>query len=240
VARASLLLAAAFAGVAVAVALGGFDGTDQWAVDHVMAWLSTETHEVTFASALRPVQPWTPAAEIPVDAWLYLASVPVSALVLAAACATLRRRGLRVAAAAWAVAWVAGNAVEVVGKTVVVRPPLHALGRHLVGFDDSFPSGHTLRGVLLAALVGLVWPRLRVVAAGWLAAALVLLVVASWHTPSDVLGGALLAGALAAAASAVSERAADGRGEDVDVLVGRVPGGHPADDPGRLVPDVER
>ncbi|MGZ4389787.1 MAG: hypothetical protein ACXVZL_10435, partial [Gaiellaceae bacterium] len=86
-ARTALLFAAAFVAVAAAVALGAFTPVDRWAVDHVMAWLSTDFHPVTAVSALRPVQPWDPTAQIPVDAWLYPASVPLSALVVSAAAA---------------------------------------------------------------------------------------------------------------------------------------------------------
>lgn len=208
VARSAFLFAAAFAAVAAAVALGAFTPVDRWAVDHVMAWLSTDFHPVTAVSALRPVQPWDSTAVIPVDVWLYPASVGLSALVVATATALLWRSGRRPAALAWAAAWVLGNAVEVLCKSLIERPPLYGLGRYLVGFDDSFPSGHTVRAILLVAAAGSVWPRLRPALAVWAAATLVLLVVASWHTPSDVLGGMLLAGALAAAAASLSRRRA--------------------------------
>ena len=63
----------------------------------------------------------------------------------------------RNAALAWAVAWVVANAVEVLGKGVLRRPTLHvtdgASRGDLHGFDGSFPSGHAMRAVLLAALV---------------------------------------------------------------------------------------
>lgn len=244
VARGSLLLAAAFAAVAALVVAGGFTGIDQWAVEHTMPWLTPETHSQTVTSVMLPFRGGTPRAEIPLDLWTYPAAVPLSAIVLALCCAVLWRRGHRIGAVAWAAAWIVGDAVEVLGKGLLDRPALHMTWHgtrtHLVGFDDSFPSGHTLRGVLAAVLVGLVWRRARPVAALWVAGTLALLVVTSAHTPSDVLGGALLAAALAAAALALTERAPDGGGERVDVLVGRVPGGHPADDPARLVPDVER
>jgi membrane-associated phospholipid phosphatase len=206
--RAAAACAAAFAAVSVAVALGAFDAVDQWSVDHVMQWLSTDVHPVSVVSALRPVQPWDPTPQVAVDAWLYPASAPISALVLGAVALLLWRRGRRVAAVAWLSAWVLGNAVELLCKNVLERPTLHALGRSLGGFDNSFPSGHTVRSVLLVAALGLLWPRLRPAFAAWLASTLVLLVVASWHTPSDVLGGVLLAGALAAAAASVSRRRA--------------------------------
>lgn len=206
--RPALLFAAAFAAVAVAVALGGFTSVDQWALDHVMPWLAASDHPVTLVSAIRPVQPWDPSPQLPVDAWLYPASVPVSFLVVAAACAVLWRRGRRLPALAWAAAWVAADALELLFKHVLVRPALYDGAVHVVGFDGSFPSGHTLRTVIVAVLVGLVWPRLRVAAAAWAAVVLPMLVVASWHTPSDVLGGALLAGALVVPAARLTRRRA--------------------------------
>lgn len=242
--RAALAFAAAFAAVSALVVAGAFTRVDQWAIDHVMPWLSPAVHGQTLESIVVPFHTWTADAAIPLDLWTYPASVPVSALAIGLGCALLWRRGRRAAAAAWAAAWAAGNAVEVVGKGLLDRPALHMVshGRRvdLVGFDDSFPSGHTLRAVLVAVLVGLLWRRARPAAAAWATVTLVALVVTSAHTPSDVLGGALLAAALAVPASRLTERAADGGGEGVDVLAGRVPGGHPADDPARLVPDVER
>jgi membrane-associated phospholipid phosphatase len=88
---------------------------------------------------------------------------------------------------------VLANAAELVGKSVIERPVLH-LGRvPLHTFDTSFPSGHALRACLAAALVVAVarraaWPVLL-----WVAVALPALVVTAAHTPSDVVGGVLLA-----------------------------------------------
>jgi membrane-associated phospholipid phosphatase len=74
---------------------------------------------------------------------------------------------------------------------------------HLVGFDASWPSGHALRCALVAAAVAAAWPRLRIPLAIWLVAVVVLLELAGFHTPTDLVGGLLLASAAAAAAVVV-------------------------------------
>ena len=51
--------------------------------------------------------------------------------------------------------------------------------------------------VLVASLALYVWRRLGLVAAGWALILTVCLVLASWHVPSDVVGGVLF-GCLAA------------------------------------------
>jgi membrane-associated phospholipid phosphatase len=100
-------------------------------------------------------------------------------------------------AGAWAAAWLFANAVEVIGKGLLHRPALsvgmNGIRVHLAGFDSSFPSGHTARGLVLAFVVGAVWPRLSWAAAVWAVGTCVFLVVSAAHTPSDVLGGILVA-----------------------------------------------
>jgi membrane-associated phospholipid phosphatase len=101
----------------------------------------------------------------------------------------------------WPGAWLAAVAVEVVFRHALTRPALYRDGVHLVAFDTSWPSGHALRCALVAAAVGAAWPRLRILLAIWLAAAVVLLELAGFHTPTDIVGGLLLA--VVAAAGAV-------------------------------------
>ena len=124
------------------------------------------------------------------------ASVLPSLLIAGAGWLVLWRRGRRPAAIAWAAAWVAGTAIEVLTKETLTRPPLYAHGAHLVGFDASFPSGHTIRIVLVAATIVVVWPAARLWVAAWAACAIVLTELAGFHTPSDVAGGLVLAALL--------------------------------------------
>jgi membrane-associated phospholipid phosphatase len=197
----SIVSAAGFALVAAAVQLGAFKDIDQWAIDHLMPWVSPAAHPSTFASTVLPFTSATPGLEIPAKLWLYPASVPISGLVTAGCCVYLWRRGGRLPAAAWASAWLLGNAIEVVGKETISRATPHMTWEGYVvplpTFGDSFPSGHTLRAVLLASLVTVLWRRLGVPAAVWVAGVLPLLVVTNAHAPSDVIGGAFLGAALA-------------------------------------------
>jgi len=84
----------------------------------------------------------------------------------------------------------AAVAVEVVCKELIVRPALYIGAHHVVAFDSSFPSGHTLRAVIVAAAL---WPLLRAWATVWAVVSIALLELAGWHTPTDVAGGVLLA-----------------------------------------------
>jgi membrane-associated phospholipid phosphatase len=117
----------------------------------------------------------------------------ISFLIVVAAAWSLWRRRRVDAAAAWMAAWIFAVAVETLCRHVLARAPLYRAGTHLVGLDNSWPSGHSLRCALVAAAVAAAWPRLRVPVAVWLAAAVVLIELAGFHTPTDVLGGLLLA-----------------------------------------------
>jgi membrane-associated phospholipid phosphatase len=120
--------------------------------------------------------------------------VLVSFVLVLAAAVALRAQGRVEAASAWVGAWLAGVAVEVVLRHALTRPPIWVHGGiHLRGFDASWPSGHTLRCALVAAALAAAWPRLRIPLLVWFAACAVLLELAGFHTPTDVLGGLLLA-----------------------------------------------
>jgi membrane-associated phospholipid phosphatase len=186
-------VAAGLVALAVLVVAGGAARVDQYAVDHWMPKLGGGNDDSPMLTwhALYPHLGST--VQVVCNLWTFLASPLVSALVFAFGCWTLARRGRRDAALAWAVAFVLANAVEVLGKSVLTRPALNVHGGAYHGFDNSFPSGHTLRAVLLVALVSAVWPRLTWPAVVWAALALPALVLNGDHTPSDVLGGVLLA-----------------------------------------------
>jgi membrane-associated phospholipid phosphatase len=109
------------------------------------------------------------------------------------------------AAVAWPAAWLLASAVEVVFRHTLSRPNLYRDGVHLLGFDTSWPSGHTLRAALVAAALASAWPRLRVPLAIWFVAVVVLLETAGFHTVTDVAGGLLLATVAAAGAVAFED-----------------------------------
>jgi membrane-associated phospholipid phosphatase len=189
---ATAIAAAALAVVGALVVTGAFGGLDQYAVDHWMHHLRPGGRSSSsFASELYPKlgSPLLAFSSV----WTYPAAPIVSSLVVLGCCLVLFRRGRRRAAVAWAAVWMLANAVELVGKSVLERPTLH-LGRvPLHRFDTSFPSGHALRACLAAALLLTVWRRTAWPARLWIVVALPALVVNSAHTPSDVLGGILVA-----------------------------------------------
>jgi membrane-associated phospholipid phosphatase len=120
------------------------------------------------------------------------ASFTPATVIVAAACLRLRGRAGVTLAAAYA----AGNAVEVLVKATLTRPPLHAHGVHLASFDSSYPSGHTIRTVFLALAVAWAWPRLERWAIAWAVCSVVLIELGGQHVPSDIVGGLLVAVAL--------------------------------------------
>jgi membrane-associated phospholipid phosphatase len=193
--RRNSALAAAYAALAVLVATGATNGLDQWSVEHLMPGLGDATVAPTTTEAIVPLL--HAAWDTPLAALGNVITLPAQAVigsVLAAACLlVLVRRGRTHAALAWAVAWIATNAIEVLCKSVLSRPLLHHDGAPLWAFQSSWPSGHTLRSVLLAAIVAAVWPKAGRWIAAWAAASLVLLEVDGYHVPTDIAGGLLLA-----------------------------------------------
>jgi len=169
-------LSVAYAALAIAVAAGAFTWLDQWAVDHLMPGGSFTTEEAGLAEALIPLYGthWDNAWSVVTN----IVTVPASFLVAVALC-WWRSRTL-------ALIVVAATAVEALCKEVLTRPALSDAAHHIVGFDSSFPSGHTIRTILVAALVA------RPFGAAWAILSIVLLQLAGWHTPTDIAGGILL------------------------------------------------
>jgi membrane-associated phospholipid phosphatase len=117
--------------------------------------------------------------------------VAISFLLVVFAAWSLRK-------ATWIAAWLAAVAAELVFRHGLTRPALYREGTHIVAFDTSWPSGHALRSAIVAAAIAAAWPRLRIPLVVWLTAVAVLLELAGFHTPTDIVGGLLLAAAAVA------------------------------------------
>jgi membrane-associated phospholipid phosphatase len=200
VSRASAVTAsalAAFAALAVLIAAGELTSIDQWAVQHTMPG-AVFTGKPTLADAIVPLlgAQWHGALHIASELVSLPASFTPATAIVATVCLTIRGR----AAIALAAAYAAANAVEVLVKSTLTRPSLYAHSVHLTGFAASYPSGHTIRSVLVAVAVAWAWPRFARLAAAWAVASIVLLELGGQHVPSDIVGGLLVAAAAVATA----------------------------------------
>lgn len=190
-------LAAALAAMAIGVVLGAFTRFDQFALDHFMPWLIPGgTRTGGHAGFWQPFYLHTSNTHKFLDLVTYPCSVLSSGLVVLIAAVLLWNRLGPFAALAPAAAWLIGNAIEVFLKDTVVRPAVYgSVGPdrvHVVTFDDSFTSGHMMRGIIVAYTLTLLWRGASPWAWVWAASVAPALVVVSAHTPSDVIGGALL------------------------------------------------
>jgi membrane-associated phospholipid phosphatase len=205
--RALAATVAALAALSALVAVGATTGLDDWGIDHVMPGLfpSAAGSRIVEMTGLWQVFPSNVAWwEKLLDVYEYPASALASTVIATTTCAVLLRRGRGLEALVWFGAWVAANAVELTGKYLLPRPEVHwSNGEtriHVGGFDNSYPSGHSARAMVLAALVAYTWPRLRLAAVLWVLLVPVALVASGAHTISDVVGGTLLGLALVLAA----------------------------------------
>jgi membrane-associated phospholipid phosphatase len=199
-----------FAVLAALVSAGSLRGLDDHAAQSWMPGRITSDSgsKANIWSALIPFLHFHAETKDTVDVVEHIVTLPgyvlVAGAIIAICCSVLWRHGERRAAVAWGAAFVVGNVVEIVCKSIVVRPAVFAAGHvHLVAYDSSYPSGHALRAFLVAALLARLYPRLRPLLLVWLAAVAVLLVAAGAHTPSDVVGGLLLGGFLVAVVALV-------------------------------------
>jgi hypothetical protein len=182
--RSGLVLAAAlFATLASLVAAGVFTHLDQWAVDHLMPGAHFHHGNQSLSGGLVPLlhTTWSSGYSVAVN----VVTLPASFLVALGIVGSLSRLlGL---------ALLVTVGVELLCKEVLTRPAIYDGTFHIVAFNSSFPSGHTLRTVLVAIAVSSRWPRARPFAAVWAVAALVLILLAGWHVPTDIAGGIVLA-----------------------------------------------
>jgi membrane-associated phospholipid phosphatase len=190
-------LVLAFIGLTALVAAGVFTRVDQFSVDHFMPWLrpsgkSPDTTVGFYRPFPMDVSGWTKALEL----WTYPCSLLVSGLVVVLAGVVLWRRYGPVVGLLPAAAWIVGNGIEVIGKGTITRPALygdvHGVPVHIVAYDNSFPSGHMIRGMVVAFSIALVWTRASRWAALWAVLVAPALLLQSAHTLTDVVGGILV------------------------------------------------
>lgn len=197
-AAAAVAGAGGFTALAILVAAGRLTSLDQWAVDHAMPGAHFTGGKPSLTGALIPLwhEDWHGVLHVAADIVTLPAFFTPATLIVALACAVVRgRRAISLAAA-----FVAVNVVEAITKTALTRPALYRHGLHLAGFDNSYPSGHTIRSVLVAVAVAAAWPRAGRWAAAWAVCSVAMIEVAGLHVPTDIAGGLLIAGALVLAA----------------------------------------
>ena len=169
-------------GLALIVAAGGTERFDNAAQDH-------------FAPLVHGPQRSHPFLLTWLNEWLAIAmslAAPLMSTVLAlAGCAMLALRGRRDRALLWAGVFVAGFVIEVLGKLLVV---------------SSFPSGHTMRALLLAGLASELWPRRKPWFWGFAAFVILGVQLKGIHPPSDIAGGILAGAMLLLIVSAVGQK----------------------------------
>jgi len=193
-----LAAVAAFAALAGLVASGALTRLDQWAVDHAMPFAGGSSRPPRFLESVVPLlhaQFHPPGAGIAQIVTLP-GQVVISFLLVVVAAWRLRK-------ATWIAAWVAAVAVELAFRHLLTRPALYRNGVHLVAFDTSWPSGHALRSAIVAAALAAAWPRFHIPLGVWLATVAALLELAGFHTPTDIVGGLLLATGTSAGAVAL-------------------------------------
>ena len=209
------VLVLAIAGLTALAAGGALTRIDQYGLDHLMPALNPDRAQAQESHGYRgyflPFGLNTSWWVKLLDTWCYPCSVVISFLIVALACLVLHRRGRTVLGLAWAGAWVAGNAIEVIGKGVLARPDLFGtddagLRIHVSVFDQSFPSGHAIRCVLVAGALLLLLQRPSRAVLVWAVLVFPALVLSAAHVITDVVGGALIGMLVALLALAVADR----------------------------------
>ncbi|HWE82077.1 MAG TPA: phosphatase PAP2 family protein [Gaiellaceae bacterium] len=191
-------LGAALVLLAILVVAGTLTRFDQFALDHLMPWLrpSAVSHNSS-AGYWRPFPLGISTGAKLVDTLTYPCSLLISAIVVGAAALVFWRNGRHLTALGLGTAWAVGNAIEWAGKHTLTRSALYGttdgVRIHVGSYDDSFPSGHMIRGIIVSyAAVLLLEGRWSWAIAVWAALVGPALVLQSAHTPTDVFGGALI------------------------------------------------
>ena len=182
------LAGAAFLALAGLVWAGALSGLDNHAIHHWMPWAQPPgRHELVHLRAVFLPETRSTLGGTLVGLWTYPAS-PFISLVVVLLCARFLERRAAVAVVAL---WVVANAIELTGKLTITRPSID-----VANLRDSFPSGHTVRALVLAAVLAWTWRRAGAPALAWALTVPLALVALGDHVPTDVIGGALLAACL--------------------------------------------
>jgi membrane-associated phospholipid phosphatase len=133
----------------------------------------------------------------------YAADPLVVTVAFAAALLAGWRRSATMHPLAWAAAFLFGQLVELALKWQVGQIPFNEPERVLGvwALAGSYPSGHAMRGVLLAGVATAVAPRWRWLWIAYAAGISAWVLVSGMHLSTDTLGGVLLGAALVAAVS---------------------------------------
>ena len=200
----AVIAAVGLAALGVLVATGHAATFDQWSADSLMPYQDRPLSQPgLWDQLMSPLAAVTRSGNDLPSRLLFASTLPAAPLAASVAAAlgilALAARGQQRRALVWTLTLVSCAVAEAGIKALVERPLIHkydVVRQTTVtkdSFNHSFPSGHTVRGLLLAFLIAELVPALRPVLAAWLLVMSAGLVLTSMHTPTDVAGGTLLA-----------------------------------------------
>ena len=212
--RLALVLLAAFLVLTGLVAAHALRPVDRYAIHHLMPYASDSVAGTIAPSepenAVKPIVHGHRSLAQSIAALAFAPADSISALFLAAVTTIVirRRRGPWRAGLVWVAALLAGLAVEGLGKMLIPQIKFTFSSVVLgVKIEGTYPSGHTMRSVIVATMIVSLWPRVKPLAIAWVLYVTAVLELGGLHVPSDIAGGYLIGGALAAAALASSRDA---------------------------------
>jgi membrane-associated phospholipid phosphatase len=205
------LVAAAAAAAAIVIGdlvdRGRLAHLDVHAVHQWMPWLQPEPRTSTLHGFVVPETRRATWGTV-VALSTYPASVGASAAIVLLVVVLLWARGRRRSSVVIFDLWIAANLIELVGKHLVTRAPIHQIswGHHgtLPALNNSLPSGHVIRALIVAAALAALGRAGRI-AYLWALTVPVAVVVIGDHTPTDAAAGLAAGIALVAAYQAVAE-----------------------------------
>jgi len=212
--RLALVLLAAFVVLTGLVAAHALRPVDRYAMHHLMPYDSDSVAGTIAPSepenAVEPIAHGHRSLAQSIAAVAFAPADSISALLLAATATVVirRRRGPWRAGLVWIAALLAGLAVEGLGKLLIPQVKFtYASVVFGVKIEGTYPSGHTMRSVIVATMIVSLWPRIRPLAIAWVVYVTAVLELGGLHVPSDIAGGYLIGGALAVAALTYSRDA---------------------------------